>query len=277
MMLMLLGSVRMWSGRADEAIAPTEEAAGALEKAGDLGAKVQAVGLLARVLVATGRIDDGLAAMERARLLGESTDQPMGFAGIVMSVMVPVAMGEPALAMEALGEIDIDALDVEAIGQSDALLGVALALLQDGQIERATQLLDRMSGSPDPEAHPASAAALALARAAVGDHDEVERLLTGALASRRATYHDKVQALLAGMLSATAQGDEALARQRSQAAADLVGDTQDRLLQSVVAAMSAEALGAELTLSIAGVTMPGWRNVARLALGQRSRLAVTST
>ncbi len=268
MILMLLGSVRLWSGRADEAVAPTEEAAAVLDKAGDLGARVQAVGLLARVLVATGRVDEGLAAMAMARTLGESTDQPMGFAGIVVSVLVPVALGEPALAMEALAEIDIEGLDVEAIGQSDAVLGIALAFLQDGQVERATQLLGRMAGSPDPAAHPASAAALALAWAATGEHDEVERLMAGALASPRATYHDKTQALLGGMLSAMASGDEQTARQRADAARDLAADTQDRLLQSVVAVLTAEAFGEETPqVPVGGVEASGWRNVARLALG----------
>jgi class 3 adenylate cyclase/tetratricopeptide (TPR) repeat protein len=269
MILMLLGSVRMWSGRAEEAIAPTEDAAATLSKAGDLGARVQAVGLLARVLVATGRIDDGLEAMHRARTLGDETDQPMGFAGLVVSVLVPVALGDPALAMEALDALDIDGLDVEAIGQSDAVLGVALAFLQDGQVERAAQLLGRMGGDPDPGAYPASASALALARAAVGDHGEVDRLVAGTLASPRATYHDKTQALLAAMLSDAAAGDTDQALERAQAARELAGGTQDRLLQSVVGVISAEALGdaAVDAPALPGVSASGWRNVARLALG----------
>jgi class 3 adenylate cyclase/tetratricopeptide (TPR) repeat protein len=269
MILTLLGSIKLWSGRADEAAAPAEEAVLALEKAGDLGAQVQTVGLLARALVAAGRVEEGIQTMSRARALGEDTDQPMAFAGLVVSVLVPVALGEPTLAMEALSEIDIEGLDEEAIGQSDALLGIALAFLQDGEVERATQLLGRMGGDPDPESHPASASALALARSALGDRAEVDRLVAGTLGSGRATYHDRTQALLAAMLATAAEGDlEAAARTAGEARA-LADGTQDRLLQTVVAAIAAEALGGDdptgpppLSLEV-----PGWRNVARLALG----------
>jgi len=269
MLRMLIASVRLWSGRAEEALAPAEEALAAMDRADDRGGQVQATSTVARVLVATGRIDEGLAAMERARDLGAETDQPMGFAGRVVAVLTHVALGHPDAAIAALDGIDVEGLDVAAIGQSDALLGVALALLQDGQSERAAALLDRMGGAPDPDAHPASASALALARAATGDRDAVERLMAGVTASRRATYHDRAQALLAGMLAAAAGGDEARAADLAAQATDLVGGTQDRLLQTVVSTMAEEALGAAAPAGtrLGGVPVEGWRNVARLALG----------
>jgi hypothetical protein len=180
-----------------------------------------------------------------------------------------VALGRPEEAVAALAGIDVDGLDVAAIGQSDALLGVALALLQDGQAERAAALLDRMGGAPDPEAHPASASALALARAATGDRDAVERLMAGTLAARRATYHDRTQAMLAGMLAAVAAGEDARAVELAGQATDLALGTQDRLLQTVVAVVADEALGdaAPAGPRLAGVPAEGWRNVARLARG----------
>lgn len=271
MMLMLLGSVRLWSGRAEEALEAAQEAVASMERAGDVGAKVQAVGLLARALVSAGRIEEGLAAMSRALELSESTDQPLGFAGVVMGIMVPVALGEPVLALEALDEVDVDQLDVEAIGQSDAMIGVALALLQDGQVERAATLLGRMGGVSDPERYPASASALALAQAALGAHDEVERLVDGCLASARATYHDRTQALLAATLSAVATGATEGARDRAAQARATVDATQDRLLQTVVGVITAEALGDAAPPAagspLPGVAAAGWRNVARLALG----------
>ncbi|MET0665811.1 MAG: tetratricopeptide repeat protein, partial [Acidimicrobiales bacterium] len=267
MMRMLVASVRLWSGRAEEAIGPAEDAVAAMIRADDVGGQVQATGTLARVLLAVGRIEEGLDAVERGRVLSTETEQPIGFAGLVVAVLARVELGQPEEAIAALEGIDVDGLDVAAIGQSDALLGVALALLQDGQADRAAALLDRMGGAPDPEAHPASASALALARAATGDRDAVERLLKGTLAARRATYHDRVQALLAGMLAATAAGDDERAAELATQATDQASGTQDRLLQTVVAVVTDEALGAAAPTCprLAGVPAEGWRNVARLA------------
>ena len=111
--------------------------------------------------------------------------------------------------------------------------------------------------------------ATSLARAPTADRDAVERLLVGVTASRRATYHDRTQALLAGMLAAAAGGDEARATELAGQATDLVGGTQDRLLQTVVSVMAEEALGtaAPAGTRLGGVPVEGWRNVARLALG----------
>lgn len=269
MLLLLIASVRLWSGRAEEAVGPSEDAAACMARAGDLGMQVQAVGTLARVLLATGRIDEGLAAVERAHTMSAETDQPLGFAGLVVAVLSRVALGEPEPALAALREVDVDGLDVEAIGQSDALLGVALTFLQDGQVERAATLLERMPGAPDPAAHPASASALALARSALGDRTEADRLAAGVLASRRATYHDRGQALLATLLAAAAAGDRARAAEWADQARTLAGGTQDRLLQTVVSVVVEEALGpgAAAGPRLPGVEAEGWRNVARLALG----------
>jgi hypothetical protein len=72
------------------------------------------------------------------------------------------------------------------------------------------------------------------------------------------------------MLSALAEGDDHKARHRAEAARELALDTQDRLLQTVVAVVVAEALGEDAlppTATLPGVPADGWRNVARLALG----------
>jgi hypothetical protein len=126
-----------------------------------------------------------------------------------------------------------------------------------------------MGGAPDPEAHPASASALALARAATGDRDAVERLTIGTLAARRATYNDRAQALLAAMLAASAAGDRGRAIELAAQVTDLVAATQDRLLQTVVSVVTAEALGDDAPggSRLPGVEAQGWRNVAKLALG----------
>jgi hypothetical protein len=174
--------------------------------------------------------------------------------------------------MALLDDIDVAGLDVAAIGQSDALLGVALALLQAGEVDQATALLGRMGGAPDPESHPASASALALAMAATGDREAVDRLAEATLASRRATYNDRAQALLAALLAAEAAGDHTRAVELGHQVAELVAATQDRLLQTVVSVVVDEALGADAphTHRLPAVDAEGWRNVARLALGALS-------
>jgi tetratricopeptide (TPR) repeat protein len=269
MLRMLIASVRMWSGRCDEALGPAEDALACMQRADDLGGQVQATGTVARILLAMGRIDEAVAAIERGLVLGQETDQPQGFAGQVVAVLSYVALGDTERAIAQLADIDVDGLDVAAIGQSDALIGVALALLQSGDVERAGSLLDRMGGAPDPESHPASASALALARAATGDRDAVERLAVGTLAARRATYNDRAQALLAAMLASTAAGDRMRALELAAQVTDLVAATQDRLLQTVVSVVTEEALGSDAPSGsrLPGVEVEGWRNVARLALG----------
>jgi class 3 adenylate cyclase/tetratricopeptide (TPR) repeat protein len=269
MLHMLIASVRLWSGRADEAIAPAEAAIGDMQRADDIGGQVQATGTLARILLATGRIDEGIEAIDRGLVLGAETNQPQGFAGQVVALLGHVALGDPEAAMRLLEGIDVDGLDVDAIGQSDALIGVALALLQAGEVDRATNLLDRMGGAPDPEEHPASASALALARAATGDRDTVERLTLGTLAARRATYNDRAQALLAALLAAEGAADHERAVELAGQVTDLVSSTQDRLLQTIVSVVTDEALGVDAPggSRLPGVDAEGWRNVARLALG----------
>jgi tetratricopeptide (TPR) repeat protein len=269
MLLMLIASVRMWSGRTDDAVAPAEAALAAMKRADDMGGQVQATGTLARILLAGGRIDEGIEALDRGMVLGAETTQPQGFAGRVVALLGRVALGDPDAAMALLEDIDVTGLDVDAIGQSDALLGVALALLQSGEVDQAAALLDRMGGAPDPEQHPASASALALARAATGDREAVERLAAGTLASRRATYNDRTQALLAGLLAAEAVGDHDRAVDLANQTMELVASTKDRLLQTVVSVVTEEALGADAPHGhrLPGVAADGWRNVARLALG----------
>jgi hypothetical protein len=267
MLRMLVASVRLWSGRAEEAVGPAEDAVGCMVRADDTGGQVQAFATLGRILLAAGRIDEGLEATARAHTLSTEGDKPMGFTGLAASVLVRVALGQTEEALAYLEGLDVDALDVEAIGQSDALIGLSLVLLQDGKAERAVDLLERMGGAADPARHPASAAALALARSASAV--EIDDLVDGVLGSRKATYHDRTQALLAMMLAAAAAGDADRAGALAHQATDLAGGTQDRLLQTVVAVMTDEALGPDAPPGnrLHGVAAEGWRGLARLALG----------
>ena len=103
----------------------------------------------------------------------------------------------------------------------------------------------------------------------MGDRETVERLAVGTIAARRATYNDRAQALLASMLAALASGDRERALELAVQTRDLVGATQDRLLQTIVAVVTDEALGDDAPVGqrLPGVEAEGWRNVARLALG----------
>jgi tetratricopeptide (TPR) repeat protein len=269
MLYMLIASVRMWSGRAEEAVPAAEEALACMRRADDIGGQVQATGTLARILLAAGRIDEGTEALDRGLVLGDETDRPQGFAGRVVALLGNVALGNADAAMALLDGIDVDGLDVDAIGQSDALVGVGLALLQAGDAERAANLLERMCAATNAEEHPASSSALALARAAQGDRDGVEALTAATIAARRATYHDRAQALLAALVAAVAAGDDERASAVAVQVRDLARATQDRLLQTVVSVVSEEALGASAPHAhpLPGVAAEGWRNVARLALG----------
>src|SRR3546814_2669609 len=60
MMLVLLGSVRLWTGRGYDAITSVEEARDLLTAIDDEFGGVQATATLGRALVAQGRIDEGL-------------------------------------------------------------------------------------------------------------------------------------------------------------------------------------------------------------------------
>ncbi len=269
MLRMLVASVRLWSGRADEAVGPAEDALACMTRAEDRGGQVQAVGTLGRILLAAGRIDEGLEAADRALALSTETDNPMGFTGLVVAVQARVALGQFEEALALLEGLEVDDLDVEAIGQSDALIALSLVLLQDGQVERAIEVLERMGGAADPARFPASASALALARAASPDRPALDDLLDGVLGSRRATYHDRAQAHMASLLVAAAAGEAERAALLAAQVTELAAGTQDRLLQTVVSVMTEEALGADAPFGyrLPGVTVEGWRQVARHALG----------
>src|SRR3546814_13242017 len=60
MMLVLLGSVRLWTGRGSDAITSLEEARALFTAIDDEFGGVQATATLGRALVAQGRIDEGL-------------------------------------------------------------------------------------------------------------------------------------------------------------------------------------------------------------------------
>src|SRR3546814_11850617 len=93
MMLVLLGSVRLWTGRGSDAITSLEEARALFPAIDDEFGGVQATATLGRALVPQGRIDHGLDLL--AGPAASAADSAAHPAQRASPLTHPVRLGDP--------------------------------------------------------------------------------------------------------------------------------------------------------------------------------------
>jgi tetratricopeptide (TPR) repeat protein len=289
MMYVLAASVRLWLGRAGEAIGRAEAAVELLGRLGDRFGEVNAHAVLGRSLLAVGRIDEGFDALaEGAGVLRGEADEGLASLGLTALAGAATQLGEPHRADAALA-----ALNDEWVARTDAtaverLVALGVAHLQCGRVAEARLVLDRATSFDLGESPSSYAlAGLALARAACGDVDEVLALDKQVNDMDRATYLDQGTAKLAAILVRARRGD-ADAGPRFEAVVRAADRTDDRVAQAVARltrAYGLEALGvaeasdaraeAEHALDEIGIDAPGWRNAIEVILAAKPDAAST--
>jgi class 3 adenylate cyclase/tetratricopeptide (TPR) repeat protein len=285
MILVLAGSVRLWTGRTLSAIDRLREARELFDGINDDFGHSQASSVLGRALVLAGRIDEGL---EMVASMSQPDGTPLTERQYVVSVMAglsatvqvgDIERSERLLTVMPAGPFDGEEGDL-IVGDTERTASVGLHRLQTGDVAGAVAVLSSLQQRLLPEIDPNLHSALALAHAAEGSTDDALREADEVDAHDRASYLDCITAGIARGLALARRNDIAAATaafDQVKAAADA---TEDRISQTLVRladATAASARGeadaarrmseAEARLSELGLTDTGWRQAYTLAMG----------
>ncbi|MEO6627360.1 MAG: adenylate/guanylate cyclase domain-containing protein [Aquihabitans sp.] len=276
MMLLLIASIKLWSGHSGDAVVMAADSQRMFETLGDAYGGGQASGVLGRAMVMTGQVEAGLDLLARAGSppgavegsRGPASGQVARFARLASAIQ----LGQPELGDDVVDELE----SLVGVGGDDPLATLGMFALQRGEVDLAAGYLLRAERS---SADPNLVACRAMLSAATGGGQ------AGPLADMvddlpGATYLDRAIAQLAAGLEAAAHQDGNAARGRVVLAIEAVGATDDQVSQAVVALGAAgvarrlgdddaEARAAHADQAIAGlgIAATGWRVVFDRALG----------
>jgi class 3 adenylate cyclase/tetratricopeptide (TPR) repeat protein len=287
MMLVLAGSVRLWTGRTCGAIDRLEEARSLFADIGDAFGYGQSSAVLGRALVLAGRVDEGVAmasglANPSNAQLSDRERSISAMAGLAATVQVgDVAGSERLLASAAVSAGPLSSADGEmVVGDSERTASLGLHRLQTGDVAGAVAVLDGLRSRLAPEIDPNLHAALALAHAAVGSLEDALDEADAVERHERATYLDRITAGIARGLALARRGERAAATaafDQVQAAADATEDRVSQALARLAGATAASALeeadaamrvaDAEAHLEALGLQDTGWRQAFSVATG----------
>ena len=285
MMLVLAGSVRLWTGRTLAAIERLEEARALFEDINDPFGRGQSSAVLGRALVLAGRVEEGLAMVTaigaETGVWGSDRESLIAtMAGLSALVQVGAVERSQAL-VDHVPTPGSGGIEQELIvGDTERVTALGLHRLQSGDVPGALAVLSATTRRLAPEIDPNLSSALALALSADGDADAAVAQADAVDGHIRASYMDRLVAGMARGLAWARDGDgEASITEfdRLRAAAD---GTEDRVSQALVrladaAAASARggddaaerAAEADRRLDDLGLANTGWREAYSLALG----------
>ena len=235
---------------------------------------IQSMALEGRALVSLGRIDDGSALLEKAFLTAERLgDVNSRRLAVISNCASAARLGEPERAIRWAARFDGIHDNPAAVGETDLVVSVALALLQRGAVAEAASQLD-WSGEPEAATGGRYEEAVAAVLAVIeGRPDDAERLVRDVL-DGPSTYLDRVLALSARASGRYRNGDQSGADEALAAARAELRPTDDqtsRLLLGLVAALcgQGEVDDAQQRLRGAGLDPTGWWTVWALATDRR--------
>ena len=285
MMLVLSGSVRLWTGRTLGAVERLQEARQLFEEINDPFGVGQSSAVLGRALVLAGRVDEGIAMVSA---IGEATSERgtarenlvATMAGLSALVQVgDVDRGEALLA-QVPDLIGADADSELIVGDAERVTALGLYRLQTGDARGALAVLSRLAERLRPNIDPNLSSAYALALAA---NDRVDEAISEADAvddQLRASYMDRIVAGMARGLALARRGDKNESAAEFQQLLTTVDGMEDRVSQALVRladAVAARARGdddagerastADKRLDDLGLAGTGWRQAYSLALG----------
>jgi tetratricopeptide (TPR) repeat protein len=285
MTLVLIGSVRLWTGRAVAAVECLEEARDLFLQIEDAFGCAQANATLGRALIVAGHIEEGFAILPGAPEVEElEKASGEGFIAAIPAAAASVQVGDTDRTESLLGLLpDLEEGDGHSsvlVGDTERAVALGLHRLQLGDIDEAVAGLDAVHARLLPTVNPNVLSALSLARAASGavdaalvDADIVDDL-------ERASYLDRIVAGIARGLALSRRGDHpaaVAAFDQVRAAADATDDVVSAAVTRLADAVAAEARGdldaparadeADRRLAELGLLETGWRRAFRLALG----------
>lgn len=283
MMLVLAGSVRLWSGRTLSAIDRLREAKEVFDGISDGTGRGQASATLARALVLAGRVEEGLQLAAPESLLGGISNDPEEFVALMAGLGTTVQVGDVARSEQILDVVEpllhlLPSSEV-VVGDTERTTSLGLHRLQRGDVAGAVEALSALAERLRPTIDPNLSSALTLAYVAAGRVDAALREADEVTAHARASYLDRITAGIARALALSRQAEPAAtaAFDQVRAAADA---TEDRLSQALVRlarATAATARGepgaADLEADAArhladlGLADTHWRNAYALAMG----------
>jgi tetratricopeptide (TPR) repeat protein len=276
MMLVLSASVRLWTGRAAQAIPRAQEAREVFGSIGDIEREVQSAAVLGRALIAVGMVGEGFRTLDLAIETGRSAANGSIALGATAVAAAAASVGDPERALRAVALVGVDDLDPAVVGESDRLVATGLALLQMDQLAEARAHLEsaaELDSEEEPSAYALSG--LACARAVEGRVDECRALTDLVLGVGRSTYLDRITALCSLGSVTMGRGDQAEADRLFDQATALADATDDRVAQALVrlarceSARIAEVLLPDLAAEVhtrltdLGIDAEGWLRVFR--------------
>jgi tetratricopeptide (TPR) repeat protein len=227
MMILLLATTRLWRGRAVEAVDLARDARSRFESINDQTGTLRSSAVLARALVAAGRVHEARLLLDHARVLvAHETTPDVRLLSMFVIAAAAVEIGDDELDVSESG-LPVGAM--EGIGR----VQVGLAMLQRGHAAEAIDLLAAEydeADEPGLEADAGSALALALA---VGGRPERAAEVAAEFNADQGTYRDQVSLHYARGFAAAQLGDKAGAIGELEAAVALVDETQDSLAQAI--------------------------------------------
>ena len=271
-LLILSGSTRLWTGRANGAIERAREAQVLFQAIDDREGLAQADWLLARALLPSGRLQDGIDLME-----GIARDHRLVGARVSMFVQLGDVEGARAV-LAGADEPGSLAGGVGAVAGNPFEVGIgfdALLLLMEGDVAGAVLLLT----TGGDQSLPSQQCVLALVYAAAGSLDDALLAVAECTANVRGTYFDHMLAGIARGMVLTQRADHGAVAVFEQvtAALDLTEDKLSQAIAGLARAISAEALPladaaaqteeASRRLAALGLGDTAWRPAFRLAAG----------
>lgn len=268
MALLLTAQVRLWTGRTQLAVERADEARALFARIGDPLGQVQAEGAYGRALAASGRVVEGLTALEDATQLARRSQAQAGVSLAALGQLsAALHIGDVRLAA-AIQPATVAARPADdELGGGDWVVAEAMAQLQRGEFAAAVQSLAERIQRLGPDASPNALVALALAKVAQGDSLEGLHLADRAHESQRATYLDLALAHVASGLAHGQRGDSAELIAAFAAARQEVDLTGDAVAQAVVRLAESHALTAIHATSARAVRREAERRLAYLEIG----------
>ncbi len=273
-MLNLLASLALWSGRCREAEDLARQAQDVAAQADVHSVVIQSMALEGRALVSLGRIGDGTALLERAFLTAERLgDLNARRLAVISNCASAARLGEPERVIRWAARFDGMHDNPAAVGETDLVVSVALALLQRGAVAEAASQLD-WTGETENHGGAHYEEAVVAVLAVIDDRPaEAERAVQAVLRGS-STYLDRTLALAARAASRFRRNDragtiEALAAARAEL--QPTDDQTSRLLLDLVAALCGHGGvdEAQQRLRSAGIDPTGWWTVWALATDRR--------
>ncbi|MGV3759584.1 MAG: adenylate/guanylate cyclase domain-containing protein [Actinomycetota bacterium] len=295
MMLLLAGSVQLWTGRTRAALEHLGAAHRLFEGIGDRFGLVQASAVHGRALVLSGQVDEGLRIA--TAVIDDASASPWDTTLAALGALsATVQVGDVERSEAILGLVPrgvdaaVDALversgqaagafDLTAVARTELAATIGLQRLLFRDVDGAVELLEAVDAQ-QAEVDPNLRAAVALAHAAAGDLERAAREADDVEAVARATYLDRLTAGVARGLVHARRGDDAAttaAFDQLRAAADATDDEVHQALVRLAGAVVAAAIGApdaarlaaevDRRLAELGLARTAWREVFTLALG----------